>query len=123
MAISLQKPVRIALPVPGFNDQAIFIFPPHGNPELQRAINELLDTRQIIEGRNIKNNFTPARVKFFDAMCQGVENLVDVNGSGQEEDLMTFEDWKLRISTNWKTTVVSQNFEETNTLSAEDAKN
>jgi hypothetical protein len=113
----------MALPIPGFDESAIFCFPAWGDKKLLDAVDELLETRQIVDGRQITDNSKEARVKFFDTQCSGVENLVDEDAQGAEVDLMDLADWKERIAGSWKTSVVSQNFEERGTLTAADVKN
>tara|TARA_Y100000310_G_scaffold116771_1_gene115456 strand:- start:7745 stop:8110 length:366 start_codon:yes stop_codon:yes gene_type:complete len=120
MAVNLSKSVKVFLE---FGEEHVgFIFPGWSDQELQKGIDTLLETRQVIEGRKVEDNSQQARLKFFDAHCQSVENAAD-EMDGEEKDLMTFNDWQARIPSSWKTSIVMQHFEERGTLSEADVKN
>jgi hypothetical protein len=121
--ISLSQPVVIRFPVPGFTEEATFRFLSWGDQDMLKGIDELLETRQQVNGRQLVDNSKEARVKFFDKFIQSCGNLGDLDEAGEMQELMDFPDWKDRIASTWKTSIVSQNFEERGTLDGEDLKN
>ena len=98
----------------------VAVFPPHGDPDFERAKKELLDSRWTMTRRGRTENHTvQARIRFFDAQCQKIEGWQH-RQDGQLVDAMTLPDWKQRFPTELKVSVVGQNFEERETLNEED---
>ena len=117
-------PNRVALPVDGPDgpEELYFTFPATGDPDFETGKKKLLDERQVMRGRRVKNRATDARVAFFDKFCQRVEGL-EAMLDGERVDLMqAYPDrgWVRHIGVEFKTSVVFQNFEEKKALSAED---
>lgn len=120
MAVRASEKIRARIAVGA--EEVVFVFPGWADPVVQAALDQLLDTRQVVKGRQVTDNTKKARTQFFDATCVAVENFEDRDAQGQYLPCTpaNFADWKERIPTSWKTSVVAQVFEERAVLTEED---
>ena len=97
-----------------------FTFPGQADPAFNQAKKKFLDSRIVQRGRKMVNRSNDARIEFFDAHCSRVSTLEEPNSDGGTNNIMEADGWLKKVPVEIKVAVISQSFEEKESLTAED---
>ncbi|MDP6739686.1 MAG: hypothetical protein QF404_06685 [Planctomycetota bacterium] len=120
MLISKETVCSYIVDTPAGPEELKFWFPGALEPEFQAGKKKFLDSRIVQKGRRMVNRSLDARIQFFDRWCRKVQLLEEIDADGQRVNIMDGPDWKSKVDVVIKAAVVSQNFEEKESLTAED---
>lgn len=120
MLISSKTKVGFIVDTPQGQETLTFEFPGASDAKFQAGKKKFLDSRIVQRGRKMVNRSTDARIEFFDEFCSSVQVLEEPDGNGGTDNIMDSPDWQSKVDVVLKVAVVSQNFEEKESLTAED---
>ena len=117
MVVRLGDEISVAILIG--DEEVTAVFPGYDNEEMAEAIKKLATGRLSTNRGGVpKDQSFEARVRFFNTMCQRVENVEGPDGPLTPET----ENWRKLVPANWKVSFAIF-FEEKATLTNEDVKN
>lgn len=117
MPVKLSEEIKVSILIG--DDEVTAVFPGYGNAEMATAIKTLATGRMSTGRGGVKDKTYDARIRFFNTMCQRVENVEGEDGKPLSSDT---EGWRNLIPVNWKASFAIF-FEEKATLTDDDVGN
>tara|TARA_Y100000034_G_C6586040_1_gene254391 strand:+ start:93 stop:488 length:396 start_codon:yes stop_codon:yes gene_type:complete len=120
MLLTKQTIIEYVVDTPAGPETLKFTFPGQTDPAWQAAKKKFLDNRYVQKGRKMVNVSNDARIALFDQHCLRVDTLEEPNSDGGTNNIMEAEGWQKKVPVEIKVAIISQGFEEKESLSAED---